>query len=163
MFARYFIELPFPFATVEQALLSAPQDWVPGLARDAESRGELLLAEVGFGSDGHRAQKRVEIEIGAPYRFPSKTILPVTWRATGAAGLFPVFDADIEVAPLGARRTQLSISARYKPPLGAVGRAIDRVLMHRVAEATIKDFLDRAGEALQGRVAEPGRSVEADA
>jgi hypothetical protein len=29
-----------------------------------------------------------------------------------------------------------------------VGRAIDRALLHRVAEATIKDFLDRVGEAL---------------
>ena len=35
------------------------------------------------------------------------------------------------------------MSARYVPPLGAVGRAIDRALLFRVAEATIKDFLDR--------------------
>jgi hypothetical protein len=34
-----------------------------------------------------------------------------------------------------------------------VGRAIDRVLLHRVAEATVKDFLDRVGRAITGRVA----------
>jgi hypothetical protein len=29
-----------------------------------------------------------------------------------------------------------------------VGRAVDRVLLHRVAEATLKDFLDRLGAAI---------------
>jgi hypothetical protein len=28
-----------------------------------------------------------------------------------------------------------------------VGRTVDRVLLHRVAEATVKDFLDRLGHA----------------
>jgi hypothetical protein len=34
------------------------------------------------------------------------------------------------------------MSARYAAPLGAVGRVIDRVMLFRVAEATLKDFLD---------------------
>jgi hypothetical protein len=49
---------------------------------------------------------------------------------------------------LGEDRTQLAISARYRPPRGVVGRAVDRALLHRVAEATLKDFLDRVGQAL---------------
>jgi hypothetical protein len=56
------------------------------------------------------------------------------------------------VAPIGQNRTQLSVSTRYQPPLGPLGRAIDRTLLHRVAEATIKDFVDRAGEALTSRL-----------
>jgi hypothetical protein len=32
--------------------------------------------------------------------------------------------------------------------LGVVGQAVDRVLLHRVAEATLKDFLDRVGQAI---------------
>jgi hypothetical protein len=51
---------------------------------------------------------------------------------------------------LGRDRTQLAISARYRPPLGAVGRVADRVLLHRVAEATVKDFLDQVGERIAG-------------
>ena len=38
--------------------------------------------------------------------------------------------------------------ARYVPPLGAVGRVIDRAIMSRVAEATLKDFLDGVHDAL---------------
>ncbi len=150
MFIRYFLDLSVPFGDVEGALLHAPQEWVPGLAEDAEGRGELLLTEVGFGTD-RRVEKQIVIELGAPYRIPSKTLLPMSWRATGPQGLFPSLEADIEVAALGPNRTQLSISARYKPPLGAVGRAIDRALLHRVAEATVKDFLDRVGDALLAR------------
>lgn len=152
MFVRYYLELALPFEDVERALLADPGAWVPGLARDAEQRGERLLAEVGFTVAETRIDKRVEIELGNPHRMPTKTILPMSWRAAGAESLFPALDADLEVAGLGPNRTQLSISARYRPPMGALGRVLDRALLHRVAEATIKDFLDRVGEALQSRV-----------
>jgi len=151
MFVRYYLELPLPLEEVKETLLQSPQDWVPGLAEDAEARSELLLIDVGFGPSGRRVGKRVQIEVGRPFFLASKTILPLMWRATGAEALFPSLEADLEVASLSRNRTQLSISARYSPPLGAVGRAIDKALLHRVAEATIKDFLDRTGEVILAR------------
>jgi hypothetical protein len=84
------------------------------------------------------------------------TSLPLTWEPLGLDGLLPRLEADIEIGPLGQDRTQLAISARYRPPLGAVGRTIDRVLLHRVAEATLKDFLDRVGAAITGQAATLG-------
>ena len=51
-------------------------------------------------------------------------------------------------------RCQLAISARYDPPLGAVGRAIDRALLARVAEATVKDFLDRVRDSIARRLSD---------
>jgi hypothetical protein len=156
MFVRYYLDLPVPFAQAEAALLADPADWVPGLLREAGDRGERLLTEVGFETDVRRIEKEVEIGIGDPYRMPSKTLLPMTWKATGAEHLFPQLDADIEVAALGASRTQLSISARYLPPMGVLGRALDRALLHRVAEATIKDFLDRVGETIHARIPSAG-------
>jgi len=158
MFMRYYLELARPFEEVEAALLISPEDWVPGLASDAEARGERLLTEVGVGPEGHRLEKQVQIELGQSFRIASKTILPMTWKAAPGEGLFPSLDADLEVARLGGNRTQFSISARYRPPLGGLGRAIDRALLHRVAEATIKDFLDRAGEALL-KIAPNGHST----
>jgi hypothetical protein len=47
------------------------------------------------------------------------------------------------------------MSARYVPPLGAVGRTIDRALLSRVAEATVKDFLDRVADAIMSERAAP--------
>ncbi len=148
MFLRYFLELAASFEAVEAALLDHPASWVPGLLEDAEDRGERLLADVGFELETGRVAKQVEVGFGTPYAIPSKTLLPMTWRATGPDRLFPQLDADLEVAALGHDRTQLSISAHYRPPLGVAGRALDRALLHRVAEATIKDFLDRVGERI---------------
>jgi hypothetical protein len=149
MFIRYFLDLPVPFEGVEARLLAAPEVWVPALAREAEHGGEHLLVEVGFPVDDHRVGKEVQIELGTPFRIRSKTILPLTWTATGPGRPFPSLEADLEIAALGRNRTQLSISvARSRLPFSAVGRALDRALLHPVAEATLNDFLDRVGEAL---------------
>jgi hypothetical protein len=152
MFVRYYLGLLVAFKDAEASLLDDPGTWVPGMLEAAENRGERLLAEVGFALDTRRIDKEIEIALGEPNRLTSKTMLPMTWRATGPERLFPQLDADLEVAALGPRRTQLSISARYRPPLGAFGRALDRAMLHRVAEATIKDFLDRVGERVRARV-----------
>jgi hypothetical protein len=149
MFARYFVELPMPADDVERALSRDPREWLPGLAEQANFRGDRLLAEVGFG-EAIRLRRNVMVDIGSPIHASSKTFFPLRWTASGHAGLFPALDADIEVAPLGTDRAQLAISARYVPPLGAVGRSIDRALLSRVAEATLKDFLDRVADAIVG-------------
>jgi hypothetical protein len=148
MFVRYFVELPLPAAQVERALLASPAEWLSAMAGAAQERGDGLLTEVGVGPLGTRLRRRVQVELGAPVRFPSMTSLPLTWEPAGLEGLLPRLDADIELGALGEDRTQLAVSARYRPPLGAVGRTVDRVLLHRVAEATVKDFLDRLGHAI---------------
>jgi hypothetical protein len=146
MFARYFVELPIDAPHVEAILMRDPHAWLPGIAEEANRRGDDLLAEVGFGEE-LRISRTVAIDLAPIQRMPSKSVLPLRWKAAGAAGLFPELDADIEIAPLGAR-TQLAVSARYVPPLGALGRAIDRAVLSRVAEATIKDFLDRVADTI---------------
>ena len=153
MFIKYYLEVEDPYDRVEAALLSDPGTWIPGEARAADDAGEQLLSDVGFAvTNGHRLDKRVEISFGQPVRAFAQARLPMSWSATGPARLFPSFEADLEVAALGPARTQISISGRYLPPMGAVGRVFDRALLHRVAEATVKDFLDRVGETVSARV-----------
>jgi hypothetical protein len=148
MFVRYYVEVPLPPDQVEAALVDAPSGWLSALAGEADQRGGGLLAEVSVGPLGPRLGRRVAVRVGAPVRLPSKTLLPFTWKPTSGNGLLPDLDGDIELGALGPGRTQLALSARYRPPLGALGRAADRVLLHRVAEATVKDFLDRIAAAL---------------
>ena len=142
MFARYFVEVPLSPEDVARALARDPHGWLPGLAERANHRGDVLLAEVGFG-EVVRIRRTVVVELGDSVRSGSKIVFPLQWAASGASGLFPSLDADLEVAPLRPGRTQLAMSARYDPPFGAMGRAIDRAVLSRVAEATLKDFLDR--------------------
>lgn len=153
MFLRYYCELPDAYEMVESRLLDAPEKWLPGLATSANRRGELLLTEVGFDLGRHRVSKRAEMRFRPPLRTPGRTVLPMTWLATGPQALFPAFEGELEVAALGSQCTQLVISVNYRTPLGVVGHTVDRFAMHRVAEATVKDFLDRTGDAL--RVAVP--------
>ena len=124
MFARYFVELPLPADDVEHALSRDPRGWIPGLAEQANFKGDRLLAEVGFG-EAIRLRRNVIVEIGKPIHASSKSFFPLRWTASGHAGLFPALDADIEVASLGSDRAQLAISATVRPsPRG--GRPNDR-------------------------------------
>jgi len=149
MFVRSYVELNLPITDVEGVLLRTPAEWVPGLAASAEERGHQLLCEVGFPVSRRQVGKRVEIELGSPVRTPGRTWLPITWRATGPHGIFPTLEGELEVAALGSHLTQLGLSARYKPPFGPIGDALDRALLHRVAEATIRDFVERVGAAVR--------------
>lgn len=148
MFLRTYVELDLSFDEAESALLGAPEDWVPGLLRDAEGRGHELLAEVGFAVEDRRVDREVEISLGMPHRSGAATRVPLSWSAATGTRLFPRLEGDIEVAALGPNRSQLSIDARYRPPLALVGRALDRALLHRVAEATIGDFVNRIAKRI---------------
>ena len=154
MFARYFVELPIPAAGVEASLARGTGPWASGPATEANHHADVMLAEVGFGT-GVPVARTVAVELGPPVVASSKTVIPMRWTALGNNGIFPSLEADLEIAPLGPEHTQLAISARYTPPLGAIGRAIDRAVLHRVAEATIKNFLDRIRDTV---MADAGRA-----
>jgi hypothetical protein len=136
--------------------------WLTRIAGEAHHRGDELLAEVGFG-ERIRFARQVKLTLGAPIRAAEKTVIPLRWRPTNAPGLFPPLDADLEVAALAPGRTQLAMSARYDPPLGVVGKMIDRTILYRVAEATIKDFLDTLADALLLEAGRGSRDVVAGA
>ena len=159
MFARYFVELTGDRDQIECVVLDAPETWLPTLATSANHRGDRLLAEVGFG-DEVRIARTVVLTVGDPIRVPGKTTIPIGWAASGPAGVFPALDGDLDVADLEHGRCQLAISARYEPPLGAVGRAIDRALLARVAEATVKDFLDRLRDSIARRLSDAHSLVQ---
>jgi len=158
MFVRSFVELPASFADLEVELMRAPATWIPGLARNAEEWGTTLLGEVGFEVKVGGVRKEVEIHVGRPVRGAAVTLIPLRWQVTHGEGMFPVMDAELELAALGPHVTQLSMDGRYDPPLGRAGRVADRALMHRVAEATVRDFVQRVGQKLMDALAEHGAS-----
>jgi hypothetical protein len=78
--------------------------------------------------------------------------LAIRWEVTGpGGGLFPVLDADIRLRPAGEQGTLLTLEGVYRPPLGALGQALDRAILHRVAAATIRNFLDRVAAGVTGQ------------
>ena len=84
-------------------------------------------------------------------------IVAIRWEATGPGGaLFPALDADLKLTPAGDQATMLAVSGAYRPPLGGLGAGLDRVLLHRVAQATIRAFTHQIGAA----IAHPALSPE---
>jgi hypothetical protein len=79
--------------------------------------------------------------------------LALRWEAAGpCGGLFPALDADITLTPAGEQATVLEVAGAYRPPLGAAGAGLDRVILHRLAAATARTFLNRLADA----IAHPG-------
>jgi hypothetical protein len=149
MFLRYYTVVDRPFAATEMEFLSSADRWMPDIAQEADGTGARILAELGFKLGERRIGRQVEIELGDPLRSAGLTIRPVRWRAASNAGLFPALDGHIELASLGGNSTHVGMSANYEPPLGLIGKLADRALLHRVAEVTVKDFVERIGDRLK--------------
>jgi hypothetical protein len=157
MLLRYYQVIDVPAELVEAALIGDDPTWIPGIVERSLEGEDRLLADVGLGRV--RLRKTVEITLGRARRLGATVVVPIAWRATGPSGLFPVLDGSLEVFSLGSARTQLGFSASYSPPIDGVGRIADRALLHRVAEATVKDFVDQVAERIRGI---PPESNEAD-
>ena len=52
----------------------------------------------------------------------------------------------------------LTVAGAYRPPLGSVGKALDRALLHRVAAATIREFVAQVAARITGQ---PGADAAA--
>lgn len=151
LFLRYYTVIDRPFEEAEGAFLSSAENWMPVLASEANRDGARLLSELGFKVGDRRVGRQIELELGEALRGARLTVRPVRWHAAANAGLFPELDGHIEVAALGAGSTQLGLSANYRPPLGLIGKLADRTLLHRVAEVTVKDFVERVAGRLRER------------
>ena len=148
MFIRYFEEIPLPYEAAEQAFTHQPETLLRRLAGEADHNGEQLEVEVGFRTPGGRVRRTVELIVGEPMQVSGRLLVPIEWKPLHGHHLLPGLEGDLELGGLGPQRTQIALSARYQPPLGALGSAADRALLHRVAEATIRDFVQRLAQAI---------------
>ncbi|MEO9007734.1 MAG: hypothetical protein ABI401_11540 [Candidatus Dormibacter sp.] len=152
MFAQHSVTLAYRSDRVAAALAAPSHPWSIGLDGD----GRELLAKVGVRVGRLPIYKQVQLKLGAlPSASPAdRLMLPVSWEAVGGPPLFPSMEGTIHVQPEDARSTRLTLNACYDPPLGALGKLIDRALMHRVAQATIKDFVERVAGRLDAELAD---------
>lgn len=158
MLIHDFAYVPVSAAKVRDRLLADEGEWLAPLAAAAAGEGEALRLRVGPLAALPMLGKTVSVHIGPPIDRGEVTVVPLTWQATNAPGLFPVLSADLEVAALGDDLTQLTLQGRYDPPLGSIGQRFDRLLMHRVAEASVRSFLSHVAArlaAFEGVTARP--------
>jgi len=129
-------------------------NWLAGASEAAFDGGMTGLLRVG--PAGPVSAKLVRVRVLDPlYRAEVMTV-GLRWEATGpAGGLFPVLDADISISPAGAEgasapghAARLAVAGAYRPPLGRLGAGLDRMVLHRVAEATVRSLLHSIAQTI---------------
>ncbi len=145
MFVHYFTHVPLHLGVVQQRLGELRQA-LEGWAGVAYREGEELRAKVGPSVGGHA--KEVKLVIGIAEIHRTGLVYPISWTAVGAQALFPKLTGELILSHLGPEQTKLSLEATYQPPMGPLGRVVDRVLLGRFAESTVKNWVDQLAEAL---------------
>lgn len=148
MFVHYYTHVPVAMADVESRL-DEVRAHLEDLAGVVYRDGEELYAKVGPADSD--VAKTVRLEIGVPEIRRAGLVYPVSWTAVGAVSLFPRLTADLIISHVGTERTKIALEGRYEPPLGALGRAVDRTILKQVAESTVQDWVDRVAEAVSSQ------------
>jgi len=155
MFVGDEVLLPVSFAVARARLADLTRD---GLLRSASegAYGAGIADTTRVGALG--LSKVVRVYLRQLTESGGQARLAIRWEASGpAGGLFPALDADIILVPAEDQGTLLGLTGVYRPPLGQLGAALDRAALHRVAAATVRNFLDR----LAASISSPAGAAEA--
>ncbi len=152
MFVHDYVEVQAPFEDVVRALESLGAE-VGLMAKAAYERGERLAVGPGKGF----IAAPVEFEVGKPLVSEDGVSIPIAWTGASGTRLFPRMEAELVATSMGTSTTHIEFRGRYSPPLEAIGEALDRVLLHRIAESTVSAFVKRLGRALETEVGSASR------
>ncbi len=141
-----------PYERVRDALRQNALTVFQSATTAAASRAQSVAAElhvdfggIGVKTDIHISIKSIEEKVADAPSTPSMRLL-LEWEAATLPGLFPLMKGELSVYPLTSTETQLDFSGVYEPPFGAVGRTMNAIVLHRIAEASVHRFIgDVAG------------------
>ena len=145
MFVHYYTHVPLHLGVVEHRLGELRRT-LEDSAGFVYREGEELRAKVGPSVGGHA--KEVKLIIGSAEIHRTGLVYPISWTATGAQALFPKLTGELVLSQMGPDLTRLSLEANYQPPMGPLGRVVDRVVLGRFAESTVKNWVDQLASAL---------------
>ncbi len=146
MLAQATTTLPYDSRAVSAALSDPRRPW----SVEGGADGRALLEHAGFKLGPLPIYKKVRLRVGwnPGAEASARLMVPVTWEAFGGPPIFPSMQGTLHVAPDGPSTTRLTLNASYDPPLGKLGEGMDKVVMHRVAQITMSDFVTRLAAVL---------------
>ncbi len=141
-----------PYERVRDALSQNALEVFQAATKAAATRAQSVAAElhVDFGGIGVKTDikifvKGVEEKVVDAASTPTTRLL-LEWEAATMPRLFPLMKAELSIYPLTSTETQLDFSGVYEPPFGAVGKTMNAIAGHRIAEASVHRFvIDVAG------------------
>lgn len=153
-----------PYERVRQALKKDPLVIFQLATKAAASRAQSVASElhVDFGGVGITTDIRISVrsieEKPADAISSPKTILHLEWEAATRPRLFPIMKGELSIYPLTATETQLDFWGLYEPPLGSVGKAVNTIVGHRIAEVSVHRFVTDVAEYLRKTLTQPKAS-----
>ena len=152
VFVQHSVHIGCPIEAVRTTLAAGPREWFPRFDGDGHAEVGPQVAGLGF-------RKKVAIEVGEAVTVGDWTEIPVTWQATFVQDLFPVMTGKVELEAVDPRITRLTVSGMYDAPLGRLGKQLDDALMHRAAEATVKELAESIAKRLEIGLSDEGLSA----
>jgi hypothetical protein len=145
MLAQATARLAYPSGAVAEVLAAPGRSWSIAL----DGGGGELVAKVGLRIGDIPVYKHVHLRIDErPSALPAdRLMLPVSWEAAGGPPIFPKMEGTVHVEPDG-QGTKITLNALYDPPFGPIGQLLDRAVMHRLAQITLLDFVERLASAI---------------
>ena len=148
-----------PYERVCDALKQNALTVFQSATKTAASRAESVASELrvdfagmGVKTDIKIVVKRIDEKAGGSGSMPT-TKLALEWEAAKMPRLFPLMNGDFSVYPLTATETQLDFSGVYRPPFGTVGKTMNAIVGHRIAEVSVHRFVsDVAGYLRQALI-----------
>lgn len=135
------------YGSVRDALAADPVDVFRNATKAAASRVESVAAELHVNIAGIDVGTEIAVTVGKIEEAQGKTELSrvtkitLEWQAANRPRLFPLMSAELSIYPLTATETQLDFLGNYEPPLGVFGDAVNTVVLHKVAEASVHRFV----------------------
>ncbi len=77
--------------------------------------------------------------------------IEICW--TAGTRFYPDFHGTLQLRIASVDETRLSLEGEYRPPFGPAGARVRRLIGRRIARATMRDLLDRLGDAMERREA----------
>lgn len=110
-------------------------------ARSIASELRVNLGGIGVEADIIISIKKIQEKASEAMAGPV-TRLQLEWEAAKMPSLFPLMKAELSIYPLTGAETQLDFSGLYEPPLGALGKAVNAIVGHRIAEVSVHRFVN---------------------
>jgi hypothetical protein len=145
---RCFDYVNHTYEQVRDALIADAPAVFQAATKAAASRAQSVASElrvnvggIGVATDIAISVKKVEEKISESLGTPG-TRLELEWEAANLPSLFPFMRAELDIYPLTATETQLDFFGLYEPPLGAMGKALNAMVGHRIAEVAVHRFVN---------------------
>jgi len=136
-----------PYEVLERVLRAGPERWLPAFSRE----GNGMTGELAYEQAGRRIKRRIEVHVGPVQRFAYGVTAQIHWKAARRSELYPELEGHLRLEPRQPSGSRLRLDGHYAPPGGKLGATVDRVLMHHIAEASVRDFLSRVRSQLSAR------------